>query len=172
MIPRIKEILYATDLSKNSAYAFRYAVISAQKHKARIHIFHVLERMTPSTEGLISQYIGEDKLKRSRKEAEAHMVERIKDRLRQFAERELKNDPQTLKQVASIEVVHGDPAAEILQKAEDLGADIIIMGSHGRGIIRHAFLGSVSAQVLHRIRKPVFIIPLPEGETDITLGEI
>ena len=34
MIPKIKNILYATDLSKNSAYAFRYAVISAQKHKA------------------------------------------------------------------------------------------------------------------------------------------
>jgi len=34
MIPSIKNILYATDLSKNSAYAFRYAVNSAQKHKA------------------------------------------------------------------------------------------------------------------------------------------
>ena len=34
MIPSIKNILYATDLSKNSAYTFRYAVNSAQKHKA------------------------------------------------------------------------------------------------------------------------------------------
>lgn len=172
MIPRIKGILYATDLSKNSAYAFRYAVNSAQKHDAKIHILHVMERMTPATEGLISQYIGEDKLTRMRQESQEYMVGKIKERLRLFAERELKNDPQTLKQVVSIEVAHGDPAAEILQKAEDLGADIVILGSHGKGVIRHAFLGSVSEEVLHRIRKPVFVIPLPEGETDITLGEI
>jgi len=43
MIPRIRNILYATDLSKNSAYAFRYAFNSAEHHKAKIHILHVLE---------------------------------------------------------------------------------------------------------------------------------
>jgi nucleotide-binding universal stress UspA family protein len=172
MIPRIKNILYATDLSKNSAYAFRYAVNSAQKHDAKIHILHVVETISPATEGLISQYIGEDKLRELRKETEERMVERIKERLRQFAERELKKDPKTLRRVVSIEVVYGDPAAQILGKADEWDADVVIMGTHGKGIIQHAFLGSVSARVLHRIRKPVYIIPLPEGETDITLGEV
>ncbi len=172
MIPSIKNILYATDLSKNSAYAFRYAVNSAQKHNAKVHILHVMETMPSSTEGLISQYIGEDKLKKMRKETGERMVEKIRERLRQFAERELKRDPKTLKRVVSVEVVHGDPAAEILHKAEELDADVVIMGTHGKGVIGHAFLGSVSEKVLHRIRKPVFIIPLPEEETEITLGEI
>jgi len=172
MIPSIKNILYATDLSKNSAYAFRYAVNSAQKHNAKIYLLHVIETMPSSAEGLISQYIGEDKLKKMRKDTEEHMVERIKERLRQFAERELKRDPKTLKRVVSVEVAHGDPAAEILHKADEFDADVVIMGTHGKGVIRHAFLGSVSEKVLHRIRKPVFIIPLPEEETDITLGEI
>jgi nucleotide-binding universal stress UspA family protein len=36
MIPQIKKILYATDLSKNSAYAFYYAVDMAKKHDAKI----------------------------------------------------------------------------------------------------------------------------------------
>jgi nucleotide-binding universal stress UspA family protein len=35
MIPKIKNVLYATDLSKNSAYAFRYAVNTARKHDAK-----------------------------------------------------------------------------------------------------------------------------------------
>jgi len=172
MIPSIKNILYATDLSKNSAYAFRYAVNSAQKHNASIHILHVVETMPAATEGLISQYIGEDKLKKMRKETEERMVVKIKERLRQFAERELKRDPKTLKRVVSIDVAHGDPAAEILHKADELDVDVVILGTHGKGMIGHAFLGSVSERVLHRIRKPVFIIPLPEEETDITLGEI
>jgi nucleotide-binding universal stress UspA family protein len=172
MIPSIKNILYATDLSKNSAYAFRYAVNSAQKHQANIYILHVVETMPAATEGLISQYIGEDKLKKMRRETEENMVEKIRERLRQFAERELKRDPKTLKRVVSIEVAHGDPAAEILRKADELDADVVILGTHGKGVIGHAFLGSVSEKVLHRIRKPVFIIPLPEEKTDITLGEI
>lgn len=172
MIPRIKNILYATDLSKNSAYAFRYAVNSAQKHDAKIHILHVMEALPSAAEGLITQFIGEEKLRKMRKETEEDMLERIRERLRQFAERELKRDPKTLKKVASIAVVYGTPAAEILRKAEEMDADVVILGTHGKGVIGHAFLGSVSEQVLHRIRKPVFIIPLPEEETDITLGEI
>jgi nucleotide-binding universal stress UspA family protein len=172
MIPRIKNILYATDLSRNSAYAFRYAVNSAQKHDAKIHILHVIEALPSAAEGLITQFIGEEKLRKMRKETEEDLLERIRERLRQFAEKELKRDPKTLRKVASIEVVSGNPAAEILRKAEEMNADVVIMGTHGKGVIGHAFLGSVSEQVLHRIRKPVFIIPLPEGETDITLGEI
>jgi nucleotide-binding universal stress UspA family protein len=172
MIPRIKNILYATDLSKNSAYAFRYAVNSAQKHDAKIHILHVMEALPSAAEGLITQFIGEEKIRQMRKEMGEDMIGRIRERLRQFAEKELKRDPKTLKKVVSVDVVYGSPAAEILRKAEEMNADVVILGTHGKGVIGHAFLGSVSEQVLHRIRRPVYIIPLPEGETDITLGEI
>ena len=172
MIRRIKNILYATDLSKNSAYAFRYAVNSAQKHDAQIHILHVIETVPPSTEGLLSSIFGEDKIQKIRGESKKNLAKRIKERVNQFAERELKDDPETLKRVASITVVLGDPANEIPGKADELNCEIVIMGTHGKGIIGHTFLGSVSEKVLHRISKPVFIIPLPKGDTDITLGEI
>ena len=44
MIPKIKKILYATDLSENSAYAFRYAVNSAKQHNAELVILHPIFR--------------------------------------------------------------------------------------------------------------------------------
>jgi nucleotide-binding universal stress UspA family protein len=47
MIPQIKKILYATDLSKNSAYAFLYATDIAQRHDARIVILHAIEPLPP-----------------------------------------------------------------------------------------------------------------------------
>jgi nucleotide-binding universal stress UspA family protein len=172
MIPRIKKILYATDLTKNSAYAFRYAVNSAQKHDADIYLLHVIEGGSPSTEGLISMYIGSDKLEKLRGETQSYLFQRIEDRLRKFAERELKDDPATLKRVAGIIVTLGEPAEQILKKAEELKPDILILGMHGRDLVKHTFLGRVSERVLQRIRKPVFIIPLPEEDTDITLGEI
>jgi nucleotide-binding universal stress UspA family protein len=43
MIPQIKKILYATDLSENSSYAFFYAIDLAQRHDAKIVILHVIE---------------------------------------------------------------------------------------------------------------------------------
>ena len=43
MIPEIKNILYATDLSKNSSYAFFYAADMAKRHNARIVILHSIE---------------------------------------------------------------------------------------------------------------------------------
>ena len=172
MIPRIKSILYTTDLSKNSAYAFRYAVNSAQRHDARIDILHVIETLSPSTEGLLATILSEAKIEKVREETKESLKKRIETRVNQFAERELNGDPETLKRIASIAVVFGDPANEILQKADELNSDIVILGTHGKGIIGHTFLGSVSEKVLHRIAKPVFIIPLPKGDIDITLGEI
>ena len=55
---------------------------------------------------------------------------------------------------------------EILRKADELDCDVIIMRTHGKGIISHTFLGSVAEKVLRRVGNPVFIIPSPRGETD------
>src|SRR5512137_751495 len=100
MIPRIKNILYATDLSKNSAYAFRYAVNSARKHDAKIHILHVIETTSPAQEGLLLMYMGKDKLEAGREKTKNELIKRIEDRVQEFARRELKDDPETLKRVA------------------------------------------------------------------------
>jgi nucleotide-binding universal stress UspA family protein len=172
MIPRIKKILYATDLTKNSAYAFRYAVNSTQKHDAEIHILHVIEILSPQTKNLISIYLGPDQIEKRYDESQKKMIQRIEARLREFARRELQKDQETLKRVASIQVVIGDPAEKILEKVDELQADILILGMHGRDIFRHTFLGNVSKEVLQRVRKPVYIIPIPEEETDMSMEEI
>jgi nucleotide-binding universal stress UspA family protein len=56
--------------------------------------------------------------------------------------------------------------------ADELNCDMIIMGTHAKGFIAHTFLGSTAKRVLRRTRKPVFIIPMPKGEVDITLHGI
>ena len=98
-------------------------------------------------------------------------MDQIKNRLKIFSERELKDDPQSEDRVVSIEVCEGYPPEKILRKADDLNCDVIVMGTHGKGIIRHSFLGSTAQRVLRRVRKPVFIVPLPEGEIDVTFHD-
>ena len=164
MIPEIKRILYATDLSPNSAYAFLYAINSAKKHDASIIILHVVEEMAP--------FFGEERLKTISEKKISEAMDRIKKRLKIFCDGELKDDPECADSVVSIEVCQGYPPEEILRKADELNCDVIIMGTHGKGIIRHSFLGSAAQKVLRRVRKPVFIVPLPEEETDITFHDI
>ena len=168
MIPQIKKILYATDLSDNSAYALRYAINSAKKHDARIIILHVLDTMP----AFAKTDIAEEKEREILKEKIAYNLGRIQKRLEIFCKKELKDDPDCKERVESIEVREGFPAEVILSKADELNCDLIIMGTHGKGIIQNAFLGSTAKRVLRRTRKPVFIIPLPKGEIDITFRDI
>ena len=172
MIPEIRKILYATDLSTNSAYAFRYAINSARHHDAKVVILHVLERLSPGAHALVSAYVDEEKQKEIFEKNVTFTKDRMRKRLKTFCERELKGDPDCTDRVESIEVCEGFPAEEILKKADELGFDAIIMGTHGKGMIKHAFLGSTTKRVLRRVKKPVFIIPLPEGETDITFHDM
>ncbi len=52
----------------------------------------------------------------------------------------------------------GDPAAEIVNAAREAGADMIIVGSRGRGQIGGLILGSVSERVLHAAHIPVLVV--------------
>jgi nucleotide-binding universal stress UspA family protein len=56
-------------------------------------------------------------------------------------------------------MVQGPTVESIVHKAKDLDADLIVMGSHGRGAVLRAILGSVSQGVLHQARRPVLIVP-------------
>jgi nucleotide-binding universal stress UspA family protein len=164
MIPKIQKILYTTDLSPNSDYAFRYAINTAKYHNANIVILHVLEEISETALAMLSS----DLVGAQRKKISEETVNQIKDRLKLFCEKELNNDPDCAKRVESVAVMEGYPAEIILREADQLNCDVIVMGSHGKGIINQTFLGSVTKRVLRRTRKPVFIIPLPKGESDIT----
>lgn len=171
MIPKIRRILYATDLSSNSAYAFRYAINSAIMHDAKIIILHVFESMSPAVRAQFESYIAEEQRKKIFEDRVSHTLDRIKKRLVTFSERELKDYPKAEDRIESIQVCEGFPADTILEKAAKLECDAIVMGTHGKGVVANTFLGSVTKRVLRRTRKPVFIIPLPKGETDITMHD-
>ena len=171
MIPRIKKILYATDLSDNSAYAFRYAINSALKHDASIIILHVFEQLSTTANAVTQAYLTEGQVNKISEERLAYVKDRINKQLKIFCGKEFKNDPECADRVESIELCEGFPPDVILRKADEFNCDVIVMGTHGKGIIRNTFLGSSSKRVLRRTRKPVFIIPLPKGETDITFDD-
>src|SRR5262249_24891186 len=58
----------------------------------------------------------------------------------------------------------GDVAIEILGAAKDLGARMIVMGTHGRGGLAHALLGSVTERVVRR--SPIPVVTVRAGRSD------
>ncbi|MBT6612627.1 MAG: universal stress protein [Deltaproteobacteria bacterium] len=171
MMPEIQKILYTTDLSENSTYAFRYAMSFAKKHDAKIIILHVLEELSSTAQAMLQHYFDEEQQKSFSEKKIADTMDRIHKRMKIFCDRELKDDPESMDRIESIEICKGYPANEILKKMDELECDAILMGTHGKGIIRDTYLGSMTQKVLRRVRKPVFIIPLPKGETDLTFHD-
>jgi len=154
MIPPIKRILYATDLSKNSIYAYYYAVDLEKKYDAEIVILNVIEPVSEKAYGS-----GAEKLQIEQHNAS---MEVIKSGLESFCKRvDARNGATCAVRVAKSLVRVGDPVAEILKAAEEEGCDLIFMGKHSRGFLAQTLLGSVSGGVLDRSRKPVFLVPLP-----------
>ena len=170
MIPEIKTILYATDLSKNSAYAFFYAVDMAKRHDARIVILHSVEP------GHSLSYAGsmvEGLIESAKREERKKDLEEIKKGLGEFCK---KMEPHVghpcVELVANIFVPLGHPVEEILKVVDEESCDAIVLGTHGKGFLKQTFLGSVASSVLERTRKPVFIIPLPSEKTNIDWDKI
>lgn len=65
------------------------------------------------------------------------------------------------------EVMSGDPAHALLELIEQHGIDLVIMGSHGSGLLRSALQGSVSQTLLHDAPVPVLLVkPPPEVGQD------
>lgn len=172
MIPKIQKILYATDLSLNAVYALRYAMNSALKHDAEIIILHVLEDVDPASRALLEVYLDAERHRKIIAQRAAEAQNLIAKRLATLRDKELEDHPEIADKVIAIEVCGGVPAQEILSKAEELNCDEIIMGTHSKGFLANTFLGSTAKRVLRRTRKPVLIIPLPEGEADITSDDI
>lgn len=162
MTQDIKRILYATDLSDNSAYAFGYALNLAKKYDAEITILHVIDMMMGFSVNMVGFYFNDKELEENMQKRVTHVTEEINERLKVFVDENVADHPESADKVASAEICQGYPADEILKKADDLDCDLIVMGTHGKGIVSQAFLGSVAKRVLRRVRKPVFIIPLPE----------
>ena len=160
MTPQIKKILYTTDLSKNSSYAFLYATDMARRHDARIVILHAIEPVP----AYAAAYTGiTDELKQKQQE---ETVEEIRKHLGEFCKKaEAQIGTPCVELVSKILVPRGHPPEEILNAASKEGCDVIVLGTHGKGFLAHTFLGSVSNDVLHRTQKPVFIIPLPSEKT-------
>ncbi len=160
MSARYRTILYATDLTENAARAFSHAMDLAQTYDAELHVLHVMPEMDASVVSYVASIVGEDRFSDLELEHEDDMQTIIRAKVDAFVRANMEDVESSLSHVKSIQVHHGAPVAEILLAADKLNADLVVLGSHGKGMMNYAFLGSVAEKVLRKSHRPILIVPL------------
>jgi nucleotide-binding universal stress UspA family protein len=166
---QIKKILYATDLSESAVHAFSYAVSLANMYGAGITILHVLAEF-PGEE-FIANMISTDTWKeiknRHYSEARDQLIGKkrdhvaIKEVLQAFSEN-AKTDAADQNFVTDkVLIKNGTPAEVIVETAKELNSDLIVMGTHGHGVIADVLVGNTAKWVIKHSPIPVLIIRLP-----------
>jgi nucleotide-binding universal stress UspA family protein len=152
-----KHIVVATDLQTTSAAALTYAVELAGPLGARVTLVHVLEPIsTPpgleafALEGMPIDW--EDRVTTARSEAS-------KRRLAELAARA--STPQV--QVKAVALFGRLPGA-LVEQLQPLGADLLVVGTHGRRGLSHFLLGSVAERLVRNVHCPVLIVH-PDEQT-------
>jgi len=146
----ISKILVATDDSHIAKKAFRYALKLAAQLKASVTLLTVID-----DRAFIVQSIPLEMF-------QSQIGLPLEDYMRRAAEKHLKRDSGICKKngITCRSIIrNGNPVDEIIKEAKKSKADMIVMGSHGKGTLESAVLGSVTYGVIHKNSKyPVLVI--------------
>lgn len=162
MIPEIKTILYATDLSENSQYAFGYAVSLANRYDAKIVVLHVIEDISHQMNLQVADMLGAEKWQELQRTRKMEVVEIMVHKIDAFCKETAAADQSCPFTVTDIKVRNGHPVEEIIAESIASDYDVVIMGTHGHGILAGAMMGSTAMRVVRRSHVPVMVIRLPK----------
>ncbi len=161
MIIAVKKILFATDLSKTSRHAVKYACSIGNIYDAQVHAVHivpdVLDEYSSGTGIDLSGII--DKTKKS--ELNQDNIEKAKiaihERMKTTSQKVLEEIPHCPLSEERIIVQAGNPVDEIVKIAKDQNFDLIIMGTHGHGELEELMVGSTASGVILKSKVPVLV---------------
>jgi nucleotide-binding universal stress UspA family protein len=145
MIP-IKRILVPTDFSEPAAAALKWATTLAQEFDGQLYLLHVVPEPYAYPWGSeLSTMPLTDILAQSEQSAQ--------ERMRHLAaETHLPVDRVITRAVI------GTPVDQILATVAEQNIDLVVLGTHGRGMVGHLLLGSVAERVIRRSPVPVLTL--------------
>jgi nucleotide-binding universal stress UspA family protein len=86
----------------------------------------------------------------------------IKEVLEQFCEDTKASHEDHEFAADEVVVTRGHPVTEILEQAEKRKCDLIVMGTHGHGVLEDVLMGSTAQRVIRRSQIPVLVVRLSE----------
>jgi nucleotide-binding universal stress UspA family protein len=149
----LKRVLVATDFEPASESALRYGQVLARSFGAELHVLHVVENLLARAMDVYSYTSVAPGVQR---DLEHHAYDRMAALLDD-------EDRRELRAVTVIKKSNG-PAEAILDYARENGADLIVMGTHGRAGLAHVLMGSVAERVVQMAPCPVLTVRHPEHD--------
>ncbi len=149
---KMEKILFPTDFSEYSQYAFPYALSFAKEYGAKLYILHVIE----DVQYLANAYMFDVPIMPSFADVEQN---RLKE-MQEFIDTHVKDKDIQIEKV----VRRGRPFIEIIEMARDENIDLIVTATHGRGGLEHVVFGSVAERVVRKAPCPVLSIRMPGKE--------
>ncbi len=132
-----RNILVAYDGSDGARAALRSAVAMADSSGGTVHLVEATGHLERADQGVVE---GDP----SAESSAHHTLDEAADHVEEVS--------------TVTRVVRGDPVEGIVRAAEDVGADLIIVGSRGRAILPEAVLGRVSSGVVNKSPCDVLVV--------------
>ncbi len=153
-VPTFSKIVAATDFSEDSNLALTFAQELALKFSAEVVLLHVDQPLAPV---MMTPELGPA--------MDVGAMGRIAEEQRMLAQRELDKIAGRLREgglKVKVQLKVGSPFLEILHCAQTEGADLIVLGTHGRTGLAHVLMGSVAERVVQKAPCPVLTIRHPD----------
>ena len=148
-----KRILCPVDFDEYSNGALKEATALALSGAGTMHILHVVQINPLFDQGAAEGFTA------------GEMYEAQIEFARKKVEQKLTAIPPEVKREVIIEI--GDPGDSIIDVQAKLGADLVVMATHGRKGFKHLVLGSVAERVVRESRVPVLMVrPAPRDDSD------
>jgi nucleotide-binding universal stress UspA family protein len=132
---RMKKILYATDFSSHSNQAYFHAIGLAETYGSTVTILYV---SNPASDGGKSKSYWKDQLELIRPQNTAIPVRHV--------------------------LLEGHPEEEIVRYAQNVGFDVVVMGTHGRTGRERMLMGSVAEHVMREAPCSVLVVKMPKRQ--------
>jgi len=146
----IRRILHPTDFSDSSRHALTYAISFAQEYGAELYLLHVVEEVARA---MYFDMLQTPPLAEIMADIAAQANTALRELLPEECEGKLQVD---------YIVRTGAPFLEIVRCAEEIKADMIVCGTHGRTGLKHVLFGSVAERVVRKAPCPVLSVRHPE----------
>ncbi|WP_426234045.1 universal stress protein [Pseudomonas sp. TWP3-2] len=159
----IRSMLYATDLGLYAPLVMQHALAMARTFNADLYVVHAVEPMGLFAESVLQSYLDEQALNEFHSQGLKTVIANIEQRVLDSFREELGGEgEQDLLRIRAVRVLQGDPAQVILDQAQKLSVDLLIVGSHSHGVGAQTPLGRTAARVLQMAPVPVYMVPLVE----------
>lgn len=141
-----KQVVVGIDGSDRARHAAEVAVALARSHGAKLHVITVV-RPPEGWWGVVGSPPPADALAASMEHAQRTVLDETIARL----------DVKGLEVVSSEEI--GDPSSALIDYCSRVGADLLVVGRRGAGMVERIVLGSVADRLAHHSPCPLLIVP-------------